>query len=550
MNDLLAVTANGSVGLLEVAPTGRATNSDAADEPKVLFEDTPALARIRAEQRADKNRRKEAETQEAAVQPAPEGQDCSQSEKTSENTIVDRKTHPRGDDGKASVAKQQGANEGQSKGEAAQELGSGLRQAVGGQSETVAEAGHIQTSDKAQVSKQAGATHPHKPGQVQEMGGRLEAADRSNLQPPSYGLQPGPSEVVAQGKADPVILKNAASVEQGNAMPAKEKGPRLVERGVSPELRREEAPGEEKPIAKDVAPDAGRASAKIAPEKSLESAQAPSTETKAATKTEPASVDKLAPLDDKAAPRDASDASRAANAESGGRDFFRAVQSNATATSASVQGQNKDGQFSAFNEGPKEQLDLSASTASSSAAFSQRLSAQEAPAQNPAATPKGAAQTVGDQVLDSVRATLAGGDKQVMVRLNPPELGSVTVRFQEQGDQIRAVLEVSRQETRQEVERALPEVVRALQESGVQIRRVEVILSDPSGKDPGQSRAAAQQQDAGAGHQNFQQQADSPATWRATSDERGPSRIGYTNSTTERADSQGPWLTDRIDMLM
>jgi len=103
-------------------------------------------------------------------------------------------------------------------------------------------------------------------------------------------------------------------------------------------------------------------------------------------------------------------------------------------------------------------------------------SAQEAKVTN--ATPN-----IREQILDSMQALLARGDRQLVVRLHPPELGSIVVRFQGGDGQIDATLEVSKAETRYEVEQALPQVVHGLQDSGVQIRRFEVMVADESERD-------------------------------------------------------------------
>lgn len=86
---------------------------------------------------------------------------------------------------------------------------------------------------------------------------------------------------------------------------------------------------------------------------------------------------------------------------------------------------------------------------------------------------------VGHQVLESVRSSLSQqtGDKEITIHLNPPELGKVSVRFQEQGAEITGTLEVSKPQTRAEIEHALPEIIRSLADSGIAIRRLEVVLS-------------------------------------------------------------------------
>ncbi len=86
---------------------------------------------------------------------------------------------------------------------------------------------------------------------------------------------------------------------------------------------------------------------------------------------------------------------------------------------------------------------------------------------------------IGKQILDSIHSSLPqkGQDQQITIRLNPPELGKVFIKFQEQNDQITGLLEVSKAQTRIEIQQALPQIIRTLQDSGIQIKRLEVVLS-------------------------------------------------------------------------
>ncbi len=87
---------------------------------------------------------------------------------------------------------------------------------------------------------------------------------------------------------------------------------------------------------------------------------------------------------------------------------------------------------------------------------------------------------IGKQILESIHSSLIqkGQSQQITVRLNPPELGRVFIKFQEQDNQITGLLEVSKTQTRTEIEQALPQIVRSLQESGIQIKRLDVVLSE------------------------------------------------------------------------
>ena len=104
-------------------------------------------------------------------------------------------------------------------------------------------------------------------------------------------------------------------------------------------------------------------------------------------------------------------------------------------------------------------------------------SAQTAKAANNASTPNHFT-TVSEQLQESIHTSLRQGDQQLTIRLNPPELGRVFIKFQGKGDQITGLLEVDRAQTRYEIEQALPQLIRNLAECGVQIKRLEVVLTN------------------------------------------------------------------------
>jgi flagellar hook-length control protein FliK len=196
-------------------------------------------------------------------------------------------------------------------------------------------------------------------------------------------------------------------------------------------------------------------------------------------------------------------------------------------------------------------IEVTASTESDPASAFVRLSAQ-APSTTgaDAASLRSPVQDVGEQILSSIHASIARADKQVQIRLDPPELGSVLVRVHEQGNQIRGTIEVIYDETRREIERALPEVLSRLQEAGVGVRRVEVVVSD--------------QPDRGLGREHFQQDAwtqQRESGWQgyrpqdASSDFGGPradlgAAHGGPSSVGNPQSAIGNGLDGRIDMLV
>jgi len=121
---------------------------------------------------------------------------------------------------------------------------------------------------------------------------------------------------------------------------------------------------------------------------------------------------------------------------------------------------------------------------------------------------------VGEQILESVQASMTQGDTQIVVRLQPPGLGTVVVRFREQDSHLEGILEVRQSETRHEIERALPDVIRGLQDAGIPIRKFDVT----AGETPEQSLdRGLSEQDGWSGQHGSGQNRDrlpgSPTPW-------------------------------------
>jgi len=85
---------------------------------------------------------------------------------------------------------------------------------------------------------------------------------------------------------------------------------------------------------------------------------------------------------------------------------------------------------------------------------------------------------ISEQIYRTISNSSGQGEQQITIQLNPPELGRVFIKFQEQGDQITGLLEVSKIQTRVEIQQALPEIVRNLADCGIEVKRLEVVLSE------------------------------------------------------------------------
>jgi flagellar hook-length control protein FliK len=91
---------------------------------------------------------------------------------------------------------------------------------------------------------------------------------------------------------------------------------------------------------------------------------------------------------------------------------------------------------------------------------------------------------VGEQLQASISHSVRQGESEITVRLNPPELGQVVIKLQQQNGQVTGSLEFSRAETRVEVQQLMPQLVRNLQDSGIVVRKLDVVQTqiDNSGQ--------------------------------------------------------------------
>jgi flagellar hook-length control protein FliK len=102
---------------------------------------------------------------------------------------------------------------------------------------------------------------------------------------------------------------------------------------------------------------------------------------------------------------------------------------------------------------------------------------------------------ISKQILESIHSSSSqeGRNQQITVQLNPPELGKVFIKLQEQDSQITGLLEVSKTQTRIEIEQAIPQIVRSLQDSGIQIKRLDVMLFQGEQSEQGSLREQTMQ---------------------------------------------------------
>jgi flagellar hook-length control protein FliK len=88
------------------------------------------------------------------------------------------------------------------------------------------------------------------------------------------------------------------------------------------------------------------------------------------------------------------------------------------------------------------------------------------------------AAAIREQICNSIQGSIQQGQNQITIHLNPPELGRVSIQFSEQGKGLTGLLEATNPQTRAEIRQAIPEIIRSLEESGITVKRLDVMLSD------------------------------------------------------------------------
>ncbi len=95
---------------------------------------------------------------------------------------------------------------------------------------------------------------------------------------------------------------------------------------------------------------------------------------------------------------------------------------------------------------------------------------------------------VGEQLQASISNSVRQGESEVTVRLNPPELGRVVIKLQQQDGQVTGLLEFSKAEIKAEVQQLLPQLVRNLQDAGITVRKLDVVQAQVDNSGQQQSR--------------------------------------------------------------
>ena len=81
------------------------------------------------------------------------------------------------------------------------------------------------------------------------------------------------------------------------------------------------------------------------------------------------------------------------------------------------------------------------------------------------------------QIIESINATPLGSHRQINMALNPAGLGRVMIKFQQVGEEILGTLQVEKLQTRNDIQEALPEIMASMNQHGVAVKEINVVMN-------------------------------------------------------------------------
>jgi len=92
--------------------------------------------------------------------------------------------------------------------------------------------------------------------------------------------------------------------------------------------------------------------------------------------------------------------------------------------------------------------------------------------------PQDVATGLKEQLNQSIRSSLRQNGHEITIRLNPPELGRLSIKFEQTGNELTGLLQTTRAETRAEIQNAIPHILKSLQDAGIHVKSLDVTLDD------------------------------------------------------------------------
>jgi flagellar hook-length control protein FliK len=104
-----------------------------------------------------------------------------------------------------------------------------------------------------------------------------------------------------------------------------------------------------------------------------------------------------------------------------------------------------------------------------------------------------------DQIAQGVQAQAGRDGRQIVIHLNPPELGNVRMTFRAEADGVRCSLQVDNAHTFQQIQHEAPALAGRLAEGGVHVKGIDISIREPA--DSAGTGSHSMLQDGSAGRQ-------------------------------------------------
>lgn len=112
------------------------------------------------------------------------------------------------------------------------------------------------------------------------------------------------------------------------------------------------------------------------------------------------------------------------------------------------------------------------------------------------------------QITEHIRASSTRGQDQITIALDPPELGRVMIKFQQRNGEIVGLVEAEKAKTHQEIANEMPQIIKALNDSGIAVKRIEVVLTEQNTQNTSSDNSANHNNN--TGRQTFHGGSDNP----------------------------------------
>ena len=82
------------------------------------------------------------------------------------------------------------------------------------------------------------------------------------------------------------------------------------------------------------------------------------------------------------------------------------------------------------------------------------------------------------QIAEAFQSSSARNGQEIVIRLDPPELGRVSVKLRIEGGEVRGVLEVDNPRTLSQLQREAPNLMTRLADAGIEMKRMDLSLTE------------------------------------------------------------------------